>query len=470
MSDASLQQSLGQQQTLTPQMRRSLEILQANSFELSQLIHQALETNPVLESEEPDAAEPLDPAADSEAGDLDNLSRLNETDDDFREASILAGRADPWTRDDEERREHLYNSIVAPHTLQSHLLGQIRTAAADPDVRDASEILLGALDERGFFAEAPEDAARQFDIPRETRDKALALLRSLDPPGVGARDLRDSLLIQLDRAGLGNSVESRIVEKHLEDLARKRHQEIARSLGTTPERIAEAAGRIARLNPNPGGDFDPTGNPEILPDIVIARGDDGQFHASLTTDYLPRLKITPFYKDLVARIGSDAEARRYLRDHIREGRSLLHAISLRQETILSIAARIVARQEPFLELGPRHLRPMTMSEIAGDLGIHPTTVSRAVAGKYAFTPHGLMELRAFFTAGYKNADGSEISNSGVRQEIQRIVAREDPASPLSDEAIHKALAKQGLSVSRRTVSKYRRQLGIPSSHLRKSTV
>ncbi len=467
MSDATLQQSLGQQQTLTPQMRRSLEILQANSFELSQLIHQALETNPVLESVDPEPDESLEANEDSQSDDQDDLARLNETDDDFREEAILTGRVEPWTRDDEEAREHLYNSIVAPLTLQHHLLDQIRTAAASPEIRDAAEILLGALDERGFFTENPDDTIRPFGIPPETKNRALALLRSLDPPGVGARDLGDSLLIQLDRAGLGNSVEARIVDGHLRDLARKRHQEIARALGTTPERVAEAAERIGRLNPNPGGDFDPTGNPEIRPDVIIEPGDDGEFHARLTNDYLPRLKISSFYKDLVARTGSDIEARRYLRDHIREGRSLLHAISLRQETILSIAERIAARQKPFLEHGPRHLRPMTMADIAGDLAIHPTTVSRAVAGKYALTPHGLMEMRAFFSTGYKNADGSEVSNSGVREEIQRLVDREDPAKPLSDEKIHRILAKRGLEVSRRTVAKYRQQLGILPSHLRK---
>jgi len=458
---------MGQQQTLTPQMRRSLEILQANSFELSQLIHQALEANPVLESLEPEPDEALEPTEDWQSDDRDDLAGLNQSDDDLREDSILTGRVDPWTREDQETRDHFYNSIVAPLTLQQHLLDQIRTAAGPPALRDAAEILLGALDERGFFTEEPQDVVRPFGIPRETTDRALALLRSLDPPGVGARDLRDSLLIQLDRAGLGNSIEARIVNDHLGDLARKRHQEIARALGTTPERVTQAADRIGRLDPNPGGDFDPTGNPEIRPDVIIERGDNGKFEARLTTDYLPRLKISSFYKDLVARTGSDLEARRYLRDHIREGRSLLHAISLRQETILSIAEGIAARQLPFLRHGPRHLRPMTMADIAGELGIHPTTVSRAVAGKYVRTPHGLMEMRAFFSTGYKSADGSEVSNSGVREEIERLINREDPAKPLSDQKLHKILADQGLDVSRRTVAKYRQQLGILPSHLRK---
>lgn len=463
MPEHTIQQSLSQQQTLAPQMRRSLEILQAGTMELNQMVQQALETNPVLEDiGESDSLDAI------EHEDLDDLSSLNETDDDWREESILSGTTRNWTEDNEAAREHLYNSIVAPQTLQQHLLDQLAVAAAAEPVRLATEALIGALDERGFFDQAPDQVGRQFAINPPDLEAALRLLHSFEPPGIGATDLRHSLLLQLERAGQVGSVEYRIVCQFLDDLARRRYPPIARQLGTTVERIVEAAERIGRLNANPGGDFNPTGNPEVRPDVVIEEDRDGEFIARLTNDYLPRLKISDYYKDLVAKTGSDREARSYLREHLREGRTLMRSLSLRQETIQTIAERIVAHQGPFLRQGHRHLRPLTMNGIAEELGLHATTVSRAVAGKFVLTPHGMMEMRAFFASGYQTAGGEEISNAGVRDALQQLVESENPAKPMSDSALTKALAEEGIKVARRTVAKYREQLGILPSHLRKT--
>jgi len=463
MPEPSIQQSLSQQQALAPQMRRSLEILQANTMELGQMVQQALETNPVLEDVgESDSLDAI------EHEDLDDLSSLNETDDDWREDGIVSGSTRNWSEDDEAARDHLYNSIVAPQTLQQHLLDQLAISAAPEAVGIATEALIGALDERGFFDQSPDSVARQFDIEPVVIKQALDLLRSFDPPGIGATDLRHSLLLQLERAGETDSIEYRIVSELLEDLARKRYPPIARQLGTTIDRIVAAAEHIGRLNPNPGGDFNPSGNPQVRPDVVIEPIRGGGFEARLTNDYLPRLKISDFYKDLVAQTGSDREARSYLREHLREGRTLMRSLSLRQETIHAIAERIVAHQGPFLRQGHRHLRPLTMNGIAEELGLHATTVSRAVAGKYVLTPHGMMEMRAFFASGYQTDDGGEISNAGVREAIQGLVEKENPAKPMSDAAIAEALAGQGIKVARRTVAKYREQLGILPSHLRKT--
>jgi RNA polymerase sigma-54 factor len=254
----------------------------------------------------------------------------------------------------------------------------------------------------------------------------------------------------------------------LEDLARKRYPQIARALGTSIERITEAASRIGRLSPNPGGDFDPTGNPYILPDVIIELDDDGNWSARLTGEHLPNLRINDFYKDMIGRNGTDSKARQFLRDQIREGRSLIRSISLRQETILAIAHQLIKHQPQFFTKGPRFLRPLTMNDIADELNLHATTVSRAVAGKYVLTPHGLMEMRAFFATGYQTSSGEEVSNAGVREAIQQLVAQENPAKPLSDDSLAKQLAAQGIKVARRTVAKYREQLNILPSHLRKS--
>lgn len=464
MAEPSLHQSLSQQQSLAPQMRRSLEILQANSMELTQMVRTALETNPVLEditeSTSLDADSPADEAADS-------LEHLNDTDDDWRELEILERRNQTWSADDEERREHLYNSLVAPETLQQHLAAQLKLALVEPDVRVAAEALLGNLDGRGFFDMKPEDLGIRLGLPMDAVHQATELIRSFEPAGIGALDLRDSLLLQLERQGNKDSLEYRIVRDHLEDLARKRLPQIARALGTSIDRISEAATAISRLTPNPGGEFDPTGNPIIRADVIIEKEDD-EWHARLTNEYLPRLQISDFYKDLLGKTGNDTKARQFLRENIREGRTLIRSLSLRQETILAIADKLIEHQPEFFRKGPRFLRPLTMNVVADELELHATTVSRAVAGKYVLTPHGLMEMRSFFAAGYQTADGTEVSNAGVREAMQELISKEDPRKPLSDEGLAKALKAQGIPVARRTVAKYRDQLGILPSHLRRT--
>ena len=445
-------------------MRRSLEILQANSMELTQMVRTALETNPVLE----DITEVISLDADGPTPDeADSLDSLNETDDDWRELQILERGAKSWTADDEERREHMYNSIVAPETLQQHLAHQLELSLIEPSVRVAANTLLGNLDSRGFCDIPPGELSSRLGIPKKDMDAAFELIRSFDPPGIGAVDITDSLLLQLEFAGEKDSLEYRIIRDHLADLARKRYPQIAKALGTNVDRISEAAVRIGRLTLNPGGEYDPTGNPYIQPDVVIEKTDEG-WTARLTNEYLPKLKISDFYKDMLGTTGNDKKARHFLRENIREGRTLIRSLSLRQETIFAIAQKLIEHQPAFFEKGPRFLRPLTMNDIADQLNLHATTISRAVAGKYILTPHGLMEMRAFFAAGYETADGTQVSNAGVREAMQALISKEDPAKPLSDDAIAKALKTQGIPVARRTVAKYREQLDILPSHLRRS--
>ncbi len=465
MSNAYLQQSLTQQQTLAPQMRKSLEILQASTLELTQLVQQALEMNPVLE----DVTESISLDDDGiDPDEADSLEYMNETDDDWRDRTILEGKSSPWTHEDEERRQRIYDSIVAPETLQQHLQHQLDLSMVDPEVREAAKAILGNLNERGFLDLPITTLGIRMGLKPRDLNEALSLVQSFNPAGIGASGIPESLLLQLERGTGTDTLEYKIVRDHLEDLARKRYLLIARALGTNVERITEAASRIGRLSPNPGGEFDPTGNPYILPDVVIERDDDGLWYARLTGEHLPDLRINDFYKDMIGKSGTDAKARQFLRDQIRDGRSLIHAISLRQETILAIAHKLIEHQPLFLTKGHRRLRPLTMNDIADELSLHATTISRAVSGKYVFTPHGLMEMRAFFATGYQNSDGSEVSNAAVREAIQQLVANEPPTKPLSDEFLMKALAKQGITLARRTVAKYREQLNILPSHLRKT--
>lgn len=465
MAGQSLSQNLSQTQTLAPQMRQSLEILQANTLELSQLLRQQIELNPTLEDiTESESIEDLD-FDEPDEDDFDD--HLDSYDDDLRDLAIMENRALGSNPDSEERREFLYNSLVSPTTLTSHLSEQIEESALNEALRLACLALVGNIDERGFFTEPPEETAARLEITGDLLDDAIALLHTLDPPGIAARDLRDSLLLQLERLGLADSLEHRIVSDHLASLARKQYPQIARTLKVPVEAIANAAEHIAALDPAPGAIFDGSRNPVVSPDVRIIRDDVGTWVAESTNENLPRLRISDSYKDMLS-TSSDRKLRSYLRDQIRDGRVLIRALDQRQDTILAITTEIIRHQPEFLTLGARHLRPLTMNDVADTIGVHPTTVSRAVAGKYIATPHGILEMRKFFATGYQTSGGADVSNAGVRQAIQDIIADEDDHKPLSDSAIEKALTTQGITVARRTVAKYREQLNILPSHLRKS--
>jgi len=466
MAEASLKQSLSQQQTLAPQMRQSLEILQANTLELSQLINQMMEVNPVLE--DVTEHESLDEITDAEAAAEDNFDDWQDSyDDDLRELAIMERRNSSMSQDNAETREHFYNSIVAPLTLQEHLTEQIRESGLGPEARSHALAIIGNLTEHGYLDTPLESLATRLQIPLARLEDALATIQSLDPSGIGATDLRECLLLQLDTLGIGDSLEAEIVDEHLDEVARNHFPQLARKLHLPIETITEAISNIRMLDPSPGSRFKSSGNPYVQPDVEIRRNGDNTWEADLTGSYLPRLRINDQYKDLLAGSSDDRKTRNYLRNQIRDGRAVIRAVDQRQETILAIAREIVSRQKPFLEKGARHLKPMTMSDIAEVIGVHPTTVSRAVAGKYIDTPHGLMEIRKFFATGYQTSDGGDVSNEGVREALQKLINKEDSSRPLSDSKLEKLLKEQGIKVARRTVAKYREQLGILPSHLRK---
>ena len=462
MPGPALTQTVSQTQTLAPQMRQSLEILQSNTLELQQLLRQFLETNPVLEHELSTLS--LDDLDRKEA-DPDEL--VESPDDDLRELAIMERRANGSSREDEERREYLYNSIVGPETFQQHLADQLNLSALPDELRVAALALIGNMDERGYFDEPLAEVGRRLGIPVDDLERAKTILQSFDPPGIAVDDLQESLLVQLHRSNRLDSLEFRIVENHLNELARKHYPKIARELNVSVEEVVEAATHIAQLDPAPGTSFDPSSNPYIIPDVSLEKDGEGEWIAMLTNEYLPRLRLSDTYKDLVA-TSPDRKLRTYLRNQLREGRTLIKALDQRQATILAISEEIIRHQIEFLENGPRSLKPLTMNEVAEAIEVHPATVSRAVAGKHARTPHGVIELRRFFATGYKTSEGHAVSNEGVRETLQSIVHAEDRQKPLSDSAIQKILSQQGIKVARRTVAKYREQLNILPSHLRRS--
>jgi RNA polymerase sigma-54 factor len=462
MAGINLHHNLGQSQVMSPQMRQSLEVLQANSLELGQILRQALVTNPVLELESNDEQFEETSTPDAEH----DMETLSELDDDFRELQITEQRSSNVGIDDEAKRDHLYNSIVAPETLQQHLLSQLSLASLTDETKQVATILIGYINDRGFFDESLEGISISNNFTLREAERAQAALQNFDPAGVAAIDLTESLQIQLARRNMLGSLEYRIVTEFLDSLARKKVPEIARKLGVTTESVNRAAEEIATLTPDPGAEFDPTSNPHITADVIIFRNLAGNLVAQLTNDNIPDIAISNAYKDLMAST-DDNKSRQYLREQIRDGKILIRSLSQRQQTLYKLALQLIQRQPDFFKKGPKALKPMTMNDVAESIEVHPATVSRAVAGKYVQTPHGLIELRTFFTSGYTTDSGQEVSNTGIRETVQQIIAGENHQKPLSDSAIEKKLKEKGIKVARRTIAKYRDQLNILPSHLRK---
>jgi RNA polymerase sigma-54 factor len=379
------------------------------------------------------------------------------------QSSSYSGRS----AEDEERRQFFFDSLVKEETLQQHLLEQIDTSDLLEGDRKVAELIIGNVDDAGFLQSTPEDIAKNTGMDLEDIGRVLAVVQTFHPVGVASRDLRECLLIQLRRIGKEQSLEYRIVDRFLDDLGKRRFPEIARRLGTTAEQVQRAANFIATLDPKPGQIFTADPNNYVLPDVTVERVGD-QWQISLNGDQIPHLRISNTYKDLMASERNGADVRDYIRDKIRSGKFLIKSIHQRQQTISNISHEIVDRQREFLEHGPSALKPMTMVQIADVVGVHETTVSRAISGKYMRTPHGVFEMKYFFTPGYQTADGVSMSNTSVKGAIAELVKAENPKSPLSDKEIVEILGKRGIPIARRTVAKYRNELNILPSNMRKT--
>jgi len=448
-------------------MQQSLQVLQAATAELRQLVQQELSENPTLEDETKDISLEEE-GLDKDQDDFDEeFSQLSKLDDEWREY-MAQSRSKMGRRDDlDEKRQFLFDSLVVPETLQEHLLEQLSTANLSTELRDITENLIGNLDDNGFLQTPIGELSLSAGIPITLLEEAKNLVKTFHPVGVGAEDLSECLRIQLERLGKSQSLEHRIVSKHLDDLAKKRFPLIARKFGVSIEQIVRAADFIATLEPRPGQMFSANPNHYITPDVVIDK--DGDNYIVTTNDeQIPHLRISNTYKDLMAEGGSSGDVRSYIREKIRSGKFLIKSIHQRQQTIQSIATEIIKRQQGFLEHGTAHLKPMNMAQVAEVVGVHETTVSRAIAGKYMSTPHGVFDMRFFFTSGYETDSGESMSNTSVKNTISELVRGEDPSSPYSDQKIVEILAERGIAIARRTVAKYRDALNILPSNLRKS--
>jgi RNA polymerase sigma-54 factor len=466
-------QSLALQQVLSPQLQQSLLILQTPLLELRNLVQQEMETNPVLEELPEDSAsnERSETEASADENFKDEFEKLASLDEEWRDYmaqsanSSFDGRRP--SREADEKRQFLFDSIPVQETLQQNLIAQLNQTLLSADDRKAAELIIGNIDDDGFLQSTTEEMALNSGIPQEDFERVIGLIQTFYPAGVGARDLRECLLIQLGRQGKEHSLEHRIVSEHMDDLGKHRFVEIARRMAIGADEVQKAADNIARLNPRPGQIFAAAPQNYVLPDVIVEKV-DGEYQISFNNEQIPHLRISNLYKDI---IGSGdvqtSDVKDYIRDKIRSGKFLIRSIHQRQQTIMNIAQQIVSRQRDFLEHGASHLKPMTMAEVADAVGVHETTVSRAVSGKYMATPQGVFEMKYFFTGGYQTATGESLSNTSVKQAVLDLVKHESGSAPLSDHEIVEILSERGIPIARRTVAKYRSELNILPSHMRR---
>lgn len=422
----------------TASMQRFMQVLQATNMELRLLVGEAMLSNPALEEVAPSPDSPAD--------------RENE----------------PLDYDAAHRHGEFMESLEQVETLGAHLETEIRQSGLDERVESAALTLVQYLDEHGYFDEPPQEIAAREGMEAGVFRSALAALQELDPAGVGACGLQDSLLIQLRRAGEPtDSPVVRLVQEQWDALVHHRYAEAARALGVPEEAVVAAAYRVSRLNPDPGSGFAQTERHVVEPDLVVEPDESGSYVARLTGENVPQLELSAAYREMMAEQADKPEVRQYLSRCFKEGRELIRAIAERQGTILAVAQAVVARQQAFFRRGRAELLPLRMEDVAGDTGLSVSTVSRAVSGKFLRCSHGVYPLRGFFGAALPAADDSAVSSETVQRLILQLVQQEDPAHPLSDAALESALAQRGISVARRTIAKYRDKLKILPTNLRR---
>lgn len=487
MSGHGFSQDLRQRQTqslvLAPQLRQSLKILQVAALDLRSVIQEELQNNPTLEElpmegvsldkEQAEQSKDTGDTAPDDSGDqreeMDfskEFEILTKLDEDWRDHMAQAGGNQPYTSEDAEKRQHFFDSLVSETSLQEHLMQQAELADMPPQALEAMKYLVGSLDDRGFLTQSASDIALQTGLPLEAVQQAVKLLKTFDPPGIGCEDIEDCLLQQLIAKGRSDSLAARILRDHFALLSRRRIPEIARKLGAHMDDVQIAIEEIGTLDPAPGRRFAEDNNRVVVPDVTVEKdGDEWKIH--LNNDYIPRLRISSTYRELIAKGTLSKQERDYLRERMRSGKFLINSIEQRQQTIERITREIIKAQLEFFEEGVSKLKPLTMTQIADVVGVHETTVSRAIANKYIRTPHGVFDFKYFFTPGYQNDAGAAVSNTSVKEMINDLIAGEDRSHPLSDQEIVAKLQEKGINIARRTVAKYREELGLLPSNLRR---
>lgn len=463
---------LTQQPIMTPQLQQAIKLLQLSRMELMDLIRQEEEENPILEeaAEPVGEANPLEPSYESlspaapekegsDEGDMD-LPPLDWTREIYGRGSKDGG--------DEDDRPTFENFLTKKATLSDHLLWQLRLNDFTETECLVGTLIIGNLNEDGMLQAGVEEISAKSGVSPEEVEAVLRKVQAFDPPGVGARDLRECLLIQARQFYPQDGVVQKILEEHLPQLAKKNYQAIAKDLGVPLEEIGRAARLIAELDPKPGRYYSDETIPYITPDVFVYKIGD-EYVVVLNEDGLPRLRINPYYRDILRERPQAATggAKEYINDKIRSALWLIKSIHQRQRTVYRVTKSIVKFQREFLDKGVAYLKPMVLKDVAQDVEMHESTISRVTSNKYVHTPQGIFELKYFFNSSINTSRGENVASESVKEKIRQILAKEDPQKPYSDQELVEILKKQDILIARRTVTKYREMLGVLPSTRRK---
>jgi len=462
---------LTQQLVMTPQLQQAIKLLQLSRMELQEVIDQEIKENPLLEEdsgqEEPEQEETKqeEVAAEAEAREETRESIKDQDWEEYMEGYSISSYTSPRSEGGDTPWENLITRQV---TLADYLLWQLGMGPVSPQQREIGGFIIGNIDENGYLQIALEEVCKEMSCPAETAGGVLTLIQSFDPPGVGARDLQECLLIQLQGLAERNPLAEEIVQGSLSYCKNRNYRELARKLKVPLDQVLEAVEVISHLDPKPGRPFSPEEARTIIPDVFVYKV-EGEYVVALNDDGLPKLRISPYYRELI-NANKKEVPRHYLKEKIKSALWLIRSIQQRQMTLHKVTKSIVAFQRDFFDKGIDHLKPLVLREVADDIQMHESTVSRVTTNKYAHTPQGIYELKFFFS-GKVGGHGEEVAVKRVQNLIKQVITEENPRRPYSDEKICQLLKERHtIAIARRTVAKYREMMRILSSSERKKVM
>ncbi|MFC1837178.1 RNA polymerase factor sigma-54 [Thermodesulfobacteriota bacterium] len=477
------QLKLTQQLLMTPQLQQAIKLLQLSRLELADTIRQEIEQNPLLEEITPDntdyeiSQESLSSTEESSAApepektgevDMDTTSSMQEInwEDDYANYYDAGFSFSKETHD--RSRLSQIDFLTKETNLQSHLQWQLSHSELDSTLEEAGLFVIGNLNRNGFLEVTVEDITREIECDEETAKRAISIIQDMDPPGVAAADVQESLFLQLKRLDLGDSLAAEIIKDHLHNLELKNYGLIAKETKRPIKEVTAAIDVITGLNPFPGEQYTDREVHYIIPDVFVHKIGD-EYLIVLNDEGLPRLKVSSDYEEIIeSDSGAPAETKTYIKEKLRDALWLIKSMQQRQRTIYRVVESLLRFQKDFFEKGAEYLKPLVLRDVAEDIEMHESTVSRVTTNKYMHTPQGIFELKYFFSTALPQRDGESLAAESIRQKIKTMIKNENPDKPLTDNALSKILAGDDIKVARRTVAKYREQMGIlPVKHRRK---
>lgn len=489
---------LSQQLVMTPQLQQAIKLLQLNRMELAEVVNQEMMENPILEemTESPEGESAA--AADGSTETVNPEAEQNRDEEAFikpkaQEEQLVAGKDDfnwesyveefnsssssaPSMREINEELPSFENVLTKTTTLEDHLTWQLSMVALTDPEKKLGELIVGNLSDDGYFNANLEDLSKEVGLELEDAEEVLKIVQNFDPLGVASRNLQECLAIQAKFMNPRQPLVEQIIAGHLGDLERKNYQAVAKGLGVPLDKVIDATRLILEFEPKPGRSFHTSDTQYITPDIYVYKVAD-EFVIVLNEDGMPKLRISPYYKNILAAAqnGTDKDkskvTKEYVQDKLRSAVWLIRSIHNRQKTIYKVTDAIVRRQRDFFEKGVQHLKPMILKDVASDIGMHESTISRVTTNKFVHTPVGIFELKYFFNSSINAADGSDaLASEAVKEKIRQMIQKEDQKNPLSDQKIVELLRAENIDIARRTVAKYRDMLGILSSGKRRKVI